>query len=179
MIMDADGQSSCKARLQSGKGQSLLEFLLLLPVLLVITSLLVKVNTTIQMGIVNQQYSRSQTLWLAFNSPNYPALRFREDPGSGLTATRVNQMILGVSDNLASGGGYLPEAMAQTIVRPGAPSIGNNDNHEEPRERGKVRIRNTVSLCTQSNVIEMEGNLVPYRLIGESAKFHFCRSLYP
>jgi hypothetical protein len=127
------------------EGQSILEFLLLLPILIGMAVILVRLNTAIQVGIVNQQYSRSQVLFLTYNSPFYPELS--KQPR--LISTSSNQMIVGVSDNVAGSAEYQPRATVQLISR--NPKIQGPDSpKEEPQLRGKVRIRNTVTLCTQT-----------------------------
>lgn len=164
-------------------GQSMIEFIIMLPVLLGVTLFLIKVNTAIQMSIVNQQYSRAQTLYLASNHSEYPALRFREgnEAGNTMLELGIDQMILGISDNIAESseqlGEYEPEASVQSLVRPGKP-IGNDDPGSEPESRGRVRIRNTVALCTQTNSYEVNGNVVPARQIAPGATLSLCRSPY-
>lgn len=125
-------------------GQSVVEFLVLLPVLVGMAAFLIKVQTAIQVSIVNQQYARAQALFLTYNSPVYPELRLRSKfPDDQM-------MYLGVSDNVAprdSEGDYIPEASTQKLVRPGQ-SLGNNeDKREDVNQRGQIRIRTTVSLC--------------------------------
>src|SRR4051812_29317262 len=82
----------------SDSGQAMVEFLLLLPAIVVLIVVMVKVNMAIQVSIVNQQYARAQALWLAFNSPVYPELRHRVK--NFQTGNKMaNQMIIGVSQN--------------------------------------------------------------------------------
>src|SRR5947209_8462468 len=101
------------------RGQSVLEFLFMLPIMVALTMMLVKVNTAIQVSIVNQQYARAQALWLTFNSPIYPALVSRM---ANFLPRAFNQMIIGVSDNLAVPTGYEPKAMEQKINRTRGPA---------------------------------------------------------
>lgn len=160
------GTAKCKNQIQTEEGQSILEFLILLPILIATPLMLIKVNTAIQMSVVNQQYARSQALFLAFNSPVYPERRFREGPGSTFEERGVDEMVLGVSDNVAEPN-YEPEASTQEIVRLGK-DIGNDEpQSEDARKRGKIRIRNTVSMCTQYN-----------GAIEEGMRFQYCRRLY-
>jgi hypothetical protein len=173
--------------LLSRKGQSLLEFLLMLPVMFGMAALLIKFNTTIQVSIVNQQYARAQTLWLAFNSPVYPYLDLREDE---LTSGGFNQMLIGVSDNAApeeGEGQYVPKASVQNISRRPSRGLASDANQQEPTERSMVRVRSTVTLCTQANVVAGAGRSVPIlpldggRAAGpsnltEGSRFEFCKS---
>jgi hypothetical protein len=138
---------------QSGdSGQAMVEFLLLLPAIVILTVVMVKTNTAIQVSIVNQQYARAQALWLTFNSPVFPELRHRvKNFQAGVKMS--NQMVIGVSQNSFPEEGdevYQPEATIQNVSR--LKTGGNNDPQIEPDARSQVRIRTTVSLCTQPNV---------------------------
>lgn len=133
------------------QGQSVLEFMMMFPMLIGLTVLLVRINTAIQVSIVNQQYARAHALFLTYNNPYYPEIRFQ----SRLISTATNQMILGISNNPSeanSGGGtYKPEATTQLISRNTKLAAGSSDApHEEPQVRANVRIRNSVTLCTQT-----------------------------
>jgi hypothetical protein len=145
------------------EGQAFFEFLLLLPLMLGVVMLLVKVNTATQVAIVNQQYARSQMLFLAYNSPYYPELRLRRTQKEN-----TELMILGVADNVgpdtADGSGFQPRATTQTITRPGA-EIGNDDEKSEPEDRGRIRIRNNVAMCTHFD-----------QPLGPATEVAFCRS---
>jgi hypothetical protein len=131
------------------RGQSLLEFLLMLPLLLGLIVLMTRVNTAIQASIVDQQYARMQTLWLTFNSPIYPRIALRQ---SSLIPKNYNQMMIGVAQNEIVGTGQ-PIASTTMIARtPALAAQGSSAVQVDgPPLRALVRIRNTVSLCTQSN----------------------------
>lgn len=171
-------------------GQSIIEFMFLLPMLVGLAVLLVRVNTAIQISIVNQQYARQHVLFLTYSSPVYPRIRIRED---SFIERGFNQMLIGVSENLAPEGSYVPKASTKNIAR--KPKLGSNDVKSEPSERGEVRVRTTVSLCTQPNVINFGSSgggslqpilplkkdqdnyvaVAPYNM-PETAKFEYCRS---
>jgi len=130
------------------EGQSLFEFLLLLPVLLSFSTILIRINTAIQVSIMNQQFTRDQLGLLTGNSAFYPALSKQRM----LIQSSSNQMILGVSENQAvadDNGTYSPEATTQWIGRGSAPKT-NDPPQEEPTLRGAVRIRNSITICTNS-----------------------------
>ncbi|OFZ19708.1 MAG: hypothetical protein A2X94_16775 [Bdellovibrionales bacterium GWB1_55_8] len=129
------------------KGQSLLEFLLLLPVLLGLVSMMVKANTAIQVSIVNQQYARAQALFLTYNSPVFPQNRLRQE---SLTGRGYNQMVIGVSADKVEDAST-PVATVQQVARKGVQ--GNENSAEEPELRAAVRVRTNVVLCTQQNVL--------------------------
>src|SRR4051794_31601143 len=86
------------------EGQSMVEFLFMLPLLLGLAVLLVRISTAIQISIVDQQYARSQTLFLTYNSATYPRLGLQVS----MQQKGLNQMVVGVSDNAASAN-YTPE----------------------------------------------------------------------
>jgi hypothetical protein len=130
---------------ESEEGQSIFEFLLMLPVLVGLTVILIRINSAIQVSIVNQKYGRAQALFLAFNHANYPRLEQKQK----LAETSSNQMVLGVSDNVAPNDNqdYVPKATVQMIARTRRVQ-GSEAPREEPNLRSNVRIRNTVTLCT-------------------------------
>lgn len=143
------------------EGQSLIEFIFLLPVLFGLTTILLKVNSAIQMSIVNQKYARAQALFLAQNSPHYP----RRDQAEYIASRGSNQVVMGVGDTLALD----QEANASLNIRAQSLQIarskqvaaknGAEDEDEEknPTKRGLVRIRNTVSLCAPTLMILTRG----------------------
>lgn len=149
-------------------GQSIVEFLLLLPILFGFVTLMVRVNTAIQMSIVNQKYARSQALWLSFNSPQYPEKRFHEPQFIRLNQSR---MIIGVSDNQALPS-YAPYPPVFRITRNPALTIGSDDGSTEPttaQGRGRVRVRTTVSMCSPDFLSELaianvQSNVTAYPL---------------
>ena len=141
-------------------GQSLLEFLLMLPVMIGTVVILMRVNTAIQMSIVNQQYARAQALFINHHSAEYPRLKHYPK----FLANSTNQMVIGVSDNNLSsedsdGSEYVPSASAQIISRTRKLAGSDGQAGEIPQLRGNVRIRNTVSLCTQSIVMKGAGGV--------------------
>lgn len=169
-----------KAKLLSEKGQSLMELCFLLPAIIFLSILLVKVTVVIQMGIVNQQYARAQAFFLTCNSAIFPMLRLRVPQN-----TRFNQMILGVQDNPASTDSTNPQASAYKIFWK---ELGSDQAQAEPAQRTKVRVRSTVTMCTQSNFIGKNTEILQYdsslkvngnNRLGEAPdQFNFCGSPY-
>ena len=89
-------------------------------------------------------------------------------------------MVVGVSDNYPDGeGAYVPEASMQLVTRTTGLAGGKGPDKAEPDSRGFVRIRTTVALCTQTNVVQNIGGqyvgLSPNNL-DEKTVFQFCRS---
>jgi len=137
-------------------GQSILEFLLMLPMLVGLVLILIRVNSAIQVSIVDQQYARAHALWLNFNSPVYPQLALREPH---LTAQLDNQMVIGVSDNLAPTDGTNFQPLASTSYVARQKGIHDQDD-QSASKRANVRIRDTVTICTQSNVVTGKSGMV-------------------
>lgn len=175
-----------RSQVQTNSGQSVLEFLLLLPVLVGFVVVLVRVNTAMQISIVNQQYSRAHTLWLAFNSSIYPQFSQRD---INFISKNYNRIVIGVAENSSPDEedlSYRPVAMTQKITRKPKPGKDDSAVQQETDFRTEVRVRNTVTLCTQSNVIIGEGRSVPLtpenlRKFGEgqnksASLFQYCRS---
>jgi hypothetical protein len=137
-------------------GQSIIEFLILLPLMVGIVVLMIRVNTTIQISIVNQQYARAHTHWLTFNSPIYPEIKYRKRP--------YNQMIIGVSSNTNPADDefeYQPEVNVQKIARDSRKGIQSpKEDPREVTERTDVRVRTSVALCTQSNAMDSGGGVM-------------------
>jgi hypothetical protein len=151
---------------QGEEGQSVLEFLLMLPVMMGLVVLMTRANSAIQVSLVDQQYARAQALFLAFNSPVFPQLAIRIP---NLDGKQYNQVVMGVSDNVTNGTGetYVPKATVQNVARNAkVAALGNNDPQTEPNPdqgglRALVRVRNTVSLCSQTEVVQAQGAFVP------------------
>ncbi len=161
----------------SQAGQSLLEFVLLLPALLGLCVIMIRTNTAIQRAIVDQQYARQQALFLTIHSPIYPNRRLIM--GSFIRTNKSNQMVIGLSENIANTtSNYVAQASTEYIAR--KPGLGSDEPQKEPLERAKIRIRSTVTLCTQSNSLA-DGTVImptsrPYTLSSKS-KFAFCKNL--
>lgn len=162
--------------LENEDGQSVIEFLLFLPLMVLMVFTTLRVNTAIQMSIVNQKYARAQTLILANHAAYYPRAQLRNEDGNFFGAKNVDQMVLGVSDNKATEG-YEPEASIVEITRKGKAFGNNDDQTEDHKERGKIRIRNSVTLCTQFNPARADivSDANDLRSLYQSGGFRFCR----
>lgn len=134
----------------SESGQSVIEFALLLPMMIALLMVLIRINMTIQMSLVNQQYARAQALFLSFNSPYYPELSKQVD---SLFDRQTNQLVAGVGDTLyndANPGQGQPDAQVGLVTR-SRNVFGSEAPQTEPdTTRSRVRIRDTVTLCTQT-----------------------------
>jgi hypothetical protein len=163
------------------RGQSLLEFLFLMPLMFGLTALMFKISLAINMSIVNQQYARAQALYLAFNSPEYPE-RVRPGSKTGFDLGQEHRMTLGVSENVAPPAGerYDPQPMVATIAR-AAKGLGRGPAKAEPDKRTDIRIRDTVALCAPSRVIKTGGSFKPIASslsdpVSSASVFAYCRS---
>jgi hypothetical protein len=165
---------------QYDTGQSVLEFMFMLPVMIGLTVLLVRINSAIQVSIVNQRYSRAQALFLTFNSPYYPELIHQSLFANNLH----NQTVLGVSQEPIPEGqaNYQPTATTQNVARNARTAGGSSASGEEPDLRSQVRVRNTVTLCTRSLWLLAGGkpqslvnNSVPSPLNEGSIFNNFCQ----
>ncbi len=156
-------------------GQSVIEFVLMLPMFIGLTIVLLRVNTAIQVSIANQQYARGFATFMVMNSPFYPVVGQKLN----LISQRRNQLVLGVSDDLVGNNQNMvvtPKATVQMVPR--TQSIrGSNDSQEEPRLRAMVRIRNTVTLCTPSVVLSNGINISEGQNLNEGSQMNsFCMS---
>lgn len=166
-------------------GQSVLEFVFMLPILVGLIVVMVRTNTVIQMSIVNQKYVRAQALWLTFNSPYYPRLSLRKsrelcgdfDPADQFIKYGFNRMVIGMADQPVEDTGGKANAVTQFVARD-ASQLGNEGpSQSEPLDRAKVRVRTTVALCTQTNAIVTSKGLcgTTSSNIGENTVFDYCR----
>jgi hypothetical protein len=125
--------------------------------------MMVKVNTAIQVSIVNQKYSRLQAVALARNSPYYPSSRVR----ASLLDSGSNRMTVGVSDEPTGGGGIIrPKATEIMVARNRTLAAqASDDPGITPSERANIRVRSTVTLCTANHAIEA-GKAFESKLLG-------------
>lgn len=143
--------------------------------MVIIAMILVKANMAMQMSIVDQQYSSAQAHFLTFNSPYFPA----RERGTDLANKGAALMVMGVMDNGYGETGGQAEASIQNLSRPGQKETGSNRAQEEPRERSKVRIRNTVAMCTMVRTVSSGSSPLPITsaTLGEQSQFDFCRNI--
>jgi hypothetical protein len=161
----------------SEEGQSLLEFLLLFPVMIGLLAVFVRMSSAIQVSINNQQYARQHTLFKAFNSPYYPSRKF----AAVLAEDKSNRFVVGVSDqpiDPSDEESRQAVATTQMVSRTKAMSGGPGPTQEEPDRRGIVRVRTTVALCTHPITIQGAKGPVPFKggNLAEGTKIDFCNS---
>jgi hypothetical protein len=143
-----------RKNLEDESGQSIVEFLLMLPMLIGMVILLVRVNMAIQVSIVNQQYARAQALFLTFNSPHFPEL---EKIKNGAT----NQLVAGVGDEvlpIERDDQPIAPAATSTMVARNRRLAGRQPTPQQTSEEsGFVRVWNTVTLCSESKIMLVDG----------------------
>jgi hypothetical protein len=150
--------------IRNEEGQSLVEFLLLLPLLVSFAVMMIRVNSAIQISIVNEKYAREHALFLAFNSPIYPAKGGTHEKG-------YDQMVLGVGDKLFQDENgdptptTTPYASVQNIARKGRTPASDST---QGASGNIVHVRDTVTLCSQ-NHRQWDGQP------SDNMTFTFCR----
>lgn len=155
-------------------GQGVVEFLFVLPVILLMSMFLVRTNTVIQMSIVNQKYARAQNLFLTYNSAEYPDLARRvaqpnkehqtvlvaSNPAPRDGAGGEGRVFFASTFKIKPGkGGYFesfkrdsgPDSGAERGIAGRAEGEDAEGQRDIVRERTFVRVRNTVTLCTPWN----------------------------
>lgn len=151
---------------KSESGQSLIEFMFMLPLMLGLTVLLVRITTAIQVSIVNQKYSRMQVHALARNSPYYPSQRIR----NGLLDSGTNRLTVGVSDDSTSGSGFVrPKATEILVARSRALASGGSQDSGSVTSRADVRVRSTVTLCSSTHALSANTINQSHNLVGADA----------
>ena len=154
--MDVEGRRDSP----SESGQSILEFLMMLPVLIGLVVMLIRVNTAIQISINNQKFARAQALLLTYNSAIYPEIKLRVP---NLDEKSYNHMLLGVSNKLVSQQEKNPpESPRHKISKAkGGANDCSGEGDGGGGKRATVCVRNTVTLCTQQNVSNTSGGSKP------------------
>lgn len=127
------------------EGQALLEFILLIPVVLMFVWYLVHVNLAINKSIVGQKHARSQLFLKMFNHRSGPML-------ADFSQTQRSHFYIGVSEAVVDGSGS-PVAPTEMLgVGPSPkPFKDVNDEPGEPAPnspRQKVRVRTVFGICT-------------------------------
>ncbi len=134
---------------RSEEGQSIIEFLLLLPLMIGITIMMLRTNMAIQVSIGNQKYSRMQAHHLTFNSPYFPQT---SASSQNQRAPGMHRLVVGVGEDAISNGKGRPKAVEVFVARSRSIASGSSDQSgAEPDSRANVRVRTTVALCSFSN----------------------------
>jgi hypothetical protein len=134
-----------KRRVKGEGGQALIEFILLLPIVLMFVWYLVHVSLAINKGIVGQKHARAQLFLKLFNHRSGPM--FAE-----FAQTRRSHFYIGVSDEVVQGA-VRPKAPTEMLGVGPSPRLkkGMNDDPGEPAAnspRQRVRVRTVFGICT-------------------------------
>ncbi len=126
-------------------GQALLEFIILIPIVLMFVWYLVHVNMAINKSIVGQQSARSQLFLKLFNHRSGPML-------TEFNFVRRSHFYVGVSGSVMADNGR-PEAPFEMLgVGPNPKLLKDvNDDPGEPTgnsPRQRVRVRTVFGICT-------------------------------
>jgi len=142
---------------KSSSGQSVLEFIFTLPLLIGLSILLLRINSAISISIVNQQYARAQALYVAFNSPFFPEMNRKVT----MIERKQNAFLVGISAEPApEDQAYVPSAPVYNIARnKRLAGMASNENGLEPMTRANIRVRSTVTLCAESQFIGTGGKI--------------------
>ena len=127
------------------RGQAMVEFIILIPIVLMFVWYLVHVNLAINKGIVGQKHARSQLFLKLFNHRSGPILAdFSQTPRShfyiGVAASVVQGQGRFEAPTELLGVGPKPKLMKDVNDDPGEPSPNS------PRQR--VRVRTVFGICT-------------------------------
>lgn len=169
------------------RGQGALEFLLLLPMCLGVVMLMIRVNTVIQISIVDQKYAREQALFVAGNAADYPLRPGVVETLAGTGASMSNQLVMGVSENAPTGTGDADSesfnTQASTFVIGRASNRLGSDAQGEVNKRSKIRVRNTVNLClpllSTNNTPIFNQNTGIYQMPENPSQYKFCTTEIP
>ncbi len=160
-------------------GQSIVEFLIMLPIIVGLIVVLVRINTVIQVSIVNQQYARARALDMAYNNPYYPSAKMQT---VGKMNEGYHQVVIGMTNKLIEDAGETPppEPTRVAIIRKAKGAPKKNDD-VEPDQTPVVPVRTTVTLCAPSRALVSKGKPVPIaaKNMGpgfDPKLFAYCRS---
>ncbi len=138
--------SKQKIIIEDGEGgQALIEFILLIPIIMMFVWYLVHVNLAINKSIVGQKHARSQLFLKLFNHRSGPMF-------SEFAQSRRSHFYIGVSDQVVSGP-TKPVAPTEMLGVGPSPKLqkGMNDDPGEPTAnspRQRVRVRTVFGICT-------------------------------
>ena len=140
-------------KVREQKGQALMEFLMLMPILLALLWYLVHVSAAINTSIVGQKHTRSQLFLKLYNHRAGPVAN-EFDPALGGPERAV--FYIGVSKNPIKGTEKpdAPEVMLGMGMNPKKMDLANDDAGEAGADvfRQKVRVRTVFGICTSRKI---------------------------
>lgn len=134
--------------IKNEKGQALLEFIMMLPMVLAFFWYTLKVNVAINKSIVAQKHLRSQLFLKLHNHRDYPVINeYENNPGDR------SAYFMGVSDLSTLGGDqFSPAPIVNIGIGTNPRSLaGTRDDEGEAQPgwlRQNVRVRSAYGICT-------------------------------
>lgn len=147
-----DREKDGERRAKRERGQALIEFIMLVPMLMAFVWYLIHVNMAITKSIVGQKHTRSQLFLKLYNHRSGPVT-------SEFGRTARSHFYVGVSGELASGTNVRPVAPVETLGIGQSPAR-NPDANDDPGEaplgslRQRVRVRTVFGICTHRKMLE-------------------------
>ena len=149
---------------KKNNGQSLLEFAILLPIIVLMIQILIETESAISTAIVNQKFARGTLHFLMFNHRNYPEFQFAKKNDDGNFKRRY---WVGVDDHVAPPGQngtvkpYAPVRPIGLVKR--LPSDAENEppqsEYPDIQERKYLRIRPLTYTCLPPLAVNQNGLL--------------------
>ncbi len=132
-------------QIREERGQALIEFIMLIPLLMAFVWYLVHVNLAINKSIVGQKHTRSQLFLKMFNHRSGPV-------ANDFNRTKRSAFYIGVASEVVSGTASYKAPVEKLGIGPNPKDVdGANDEpgEAEPSSlRQKVRIRTVFGICT-------------------------------
>lgn len=133
-------------KIQEEEGQSLIEFIMLIPIVLAFVWYLVHVSVAINKSIVGQKHARSQLLHKMWNHRSGPV-------DKDFASSDRSMFYVGVSGEIAAGDSVKAVAPVEMLglgPNPKKMADANDDPGEPPPNvyRQKVRVRSAFGICT-------------------------------
>jgi hypothetical protein len=164
------------------RGQSMLEFALLVPIIVLMLQILIETESAVSTAIVNQKYSRNTMQFLMFNHRNYLERHFVAKKSDASYLTRY---WIGVSNdvmtNESAGAAVKPKAPLRPIglvkkLPSDADSEQPQTEYDDIEERKYLRIRTSIFTCVpplsvNNNGLLAEGNMREDTFTG---KYRYC-----
>jgi hypothetical protein len=145
-------------RARNQRGQALIEFIMLVPIIMTFVWYLVHVNLAINKSLVGQKAARSQLFLKMYNHRSGPVL-------SEFGNTVRSSFYVGVAGKVISSGAV--EAPIETMgigPEPKPMALASNDPGEAPigSMRQKIRIRTVFGICTHRKFLPDRTNLTDF-----------------
>jgi hypothetical protein len=160
------------------KGQSIIEFALLLPLMVAMLMLLIQTEMAINVAIVGQKYTRSHLYHLFFNHPYYLELGFLKSKNGEI----YGRMWTGMDSKVSPDQTVYPippQVKIGTVKIKNDDSVDNVEDSPEVKARQIVRIKMTSFTCSapfgfKINFPFTEGNLEEDSFSSGGNRYRYC-----